>query len=573
MPEQPTASLTPRERLARRRALDKEVVAVRANGGSSTSYAGPTPTRQARGRARDRPGRPRRHPPLDRARDGRRGAAALPGHQGHLRPGDRGRLLLRLRQARRRLHRRGPREDRSDDARDHRRRTRRSAARSSRATRRATLFEKMGETFKVEHHRAHPRGRRDLALPARRPAKTSGSTSAKARTCRPRGFLGAVKLTSVAGAYWRGDERNPMLQRIYGTAFPSQKALDEHLKLIEEAKAARPPQARQGARALHVPRVRAGDAVLPAARRVRLQRARRLHARRSTSSTATRRSSRRRSSITSCSRRAATSELQREHVPSRRPRTARGALDEPRSREEPRRRRGKDAISEALESMRFALKPMNCPSHCLIFGIARAQLPRAAVARRRLRPPPPLRARRRRPRPRARAHFCQDDAHIFCTPEQIAGRDRAFLELFYAVYSALRFDEIDIKLATRPEKRIGTDEDWDMAERRARRRRSSSAGLPFEISPGRGRVLRAEVEFHVRTRSSGAGSSARSSSTRTCPSASSSRTSARTARTHRPVMLHRAILGSLERFFGVYLEHFGGAFPAWLAPSRSSSSP
>ena len=139
-----------------------------------------------------------------------------------------------------------------------------------------------GRDLQGRDHRRDPRRRRGQPLQARRAGRTSGSTSARGRTCRRTGFLKAVKLTSVAGAYWRGDERNPMLQRIYGTAFPTQGSARGAPEAHRRSEGARPPQARQGARALHVRRGRAGDAVLPAAGAFVYNRTRRLRARRST---------------------------------------------------------------------------------------------------------------------------------------------------------------------------------------------------------------------------------------------------------------------------------------------------
>ena len=185
--------------------------------------------------------------------------------------------------------------------RDHRREARRSAATSSRATRPSRSSRRWARPTRSRSSTRSPRARRFSLYHTARQATTSGSTSARARTCPRPGSLGAVKLTSVAGAYWRGDERNPMLQRIYGTAFPTQEGARGAPEAHRGGEGARPPQARQRARALHVPRVRAGDAVLPAARRVRLQRPRRATCAASTSSTATRRSSRRRSSTRSSS--------------------------------------------------------------------------------------------------------------------------------------------------------------------------------------------------------------------------------------------------------------------------------
>ena len=213
----------------------------------------------------------------------------FPGHQGDHRSRDRGRLLLRLRQAGRRP---SPRKIS--------RRSRRRCVeiiKSNSPFRREVVsrdealdaLRQDGRDLQGRDHRRHPRGRGDQPLQARRRRPTSGSTSARGRTCRAPAASRRVKLTSVAGAYWRGDERNPMLQRIYGTAFPSKEALEEHLKLIEEAKAR---DHRKLGKELDLFMF---DEVAPAMpfflpkRRVRLQRASSTTCASSTSSTATRR--------------------------------------------------------------------------------------------------------------------------------------------------------------------------------------------------------------------------------------------------------------------------------------------
>ena len=206
------------------------------------------------------------------------------------------------------LHRGGPRAASRKRCARSSRRSARSAARWSAATRRDALFEKMGETFKLEHHRRHPRGRGDLALPPRRPA-TDGDVGRRLRgPARPahrpprRGEADERRRRVLARRRAQPDAPAHLRHGV-----PDAEGARRAPQAARGGQGARPPQARQGARALHVPRVRAGDAVLPAARRGRLQPARRLHARACTSTTATTRSSRRRSSTSSCSRPAATS--------------------------------------------------------------------------------------------------------------------------------------------------------------------------------------------------------------------------------------------------------------------------
>ena len=378
----------------------------------------------------------------------------------------------------------------------------------------------------------------------------------------------AVKLTHVAGAYWRGDERNPMLQRIYGTAFP----------IAEGARGA--PQAPRGGegRATTASSARSSTSSCSTSSRRRC----RSSCRRARSST-TRMVQYMRGLYDArrlrgghhpaglrpeaLPRRAATcGQLQREHVPARGPRTssrtpradeAEGASDGHAGRDEP-----------------SALKPMNCPSHCVIFGARRRsyrELPWRVADFGRL---------HRYERggvvhglARVRS-FCQDDAHIFCARGAGRRRDRA-ASCGSSTASTRRSasTKIDIKLATRPDKRIGTDEEWDRAEAALAEGARRRTALQFELVAGRGRVLRAEVSSSTsRTRSSASWQLGTLQFDHEPARALRARaTRARTARTHRPVMLHRAVFGSLERFFAVYLEHCGRQLPG-LARARAGRS-
>ena len=214
---------------------------------------------------------------------------------------------------------------------------------------------------------------------------------------------------------------------------------------------------------------------------------------------------------------------------------------------------------------------MNCPSHCLIFGSKRRsyrELPWRVADFGRL---------HRYERggvvhglARVRS-FCQDDAHIFCTrgPGR-AARSRSSSSLFYEVYKAFGFEKIDIKLAT-PARQAHRHRRAVGRGREARSpRRSNDAGLPFEVVAGRGRVLRAQVSSSTcTTRSSGRWQLGTIQLDSDLPERFDLEFIGADGKEHRPVMLHRAIFGSLERFFGVYLEHCGGSFPAWLAPEQA----
>jgi threonyl-tRNA synthetase len=164
--------------------------------------------------------------------------------------------------------------------------------------------------------------------------------------------------------------------------------------------------------------------------------------------------------------------------------------------------------------------------------------------------------------------FSQDDAHIFCAEEQVAAEIARFMRFFYGVYKAFGFESIDIKLATRPEKRIGDDAMWDQAEQ-ALAHGLTSAGLTFETLPGEGAFYGPKIEFHVKDALRRSWQLGTMQHDPNLPARFELRFVGEDGKEHRPVMLHRAIFGSLERFFGVYLEHCGGNFPVWIAPRQA----
>jgi threonyl-tRNA synthetase len=230
--------------------------------------------------------------------------------------------------------------------------------------------------------------------------------------------------------------------------------------------------------------------------------------------------------------------------------------------------RTESQLKAQLEERAFALKPMNCPSHCLIFN-----------ARRRSYRELPWRvadfARLHRYERGGVVHglarvrsFAQDDGHIFCAEEHVALEIERFMRFFYRVYEAFGFHSIDVKLATRPEKRIGTDEAWDRAER-SLAEGLERAGLKFELSPGEGAFYGPKVEFHVKDALRRSWQLGTLQHDPNLPARFDLRFTGEDGKDHQPVMLHRAIFGSIERFFGVYLEHCGGNFPTWLAPRQA----
>ncbi len=377
------------------------------------------------------------------------------------------------------------------------------------------------------------------------------------------GFLGAIKLTSVAGAYWRGNENNPMLSRIYGTAFATQAELDEHLKQLEEAKKR---DHRKLGKELELMMFHDYAAAMPfflprgASIYNRLVNyVRELYADYGYDEVIT-------PQIFDPRLFATSGHLENYRENMYLPVTAHD-LDAALTRAKELLAEGKSP-EEALVLPTMAQKPMNCPSHCLIFG----QRPRSY---REL----PWRmadfGRLHRYERGGVVHglarvrtFCQDDAHIFCTPDQMEGEIAAFNRLLFEVYNAFRFDDVRVKLALRPEKRVGTDEMWDNAEA-ALEKVLVESGVPFETLPGEGAFYGPKFEFHVTDALGRSWQLGTIQVDYALPERFGLEYVGNDGARHRPVMLHRAILGSIERFFGVYIEHVAGKFPVWLAPEQA----
>ena len=418
------------------------------------------------------------------------------------------------------------------------------------------MFAAMGETYKAEIIDGFPEGE-EVSLYKHGAAPNEWVDVCRGPHVPSTGWLKAVKLTHVAGAYWRGDERNPMLQRIYGTAFPSLDALEEHLRLLELA---RQRDHRKLGKELELFMF---DEVAPAmpfflprgafVYQRMLDYVRGLYARYGYEEVITPqifdprlfRTSGHLGHYNDNMYRLWTEDLL-EKLPD------------------------DSKVRAGLQGEAFALKPMNCPSHCVIFGSKRRsyrELPWRMADFGRL---------HRYERggvvhglARVRS-FAQDDAHIFCAPEQVAGEITAFITLLHEVYAAFQFEKIDIKLATRPppDKRFGSDEEWDKSER-ALAEGLDRAGLKYETTPGEGAFYGPKIEFHVHDALKRSWQLGTIQYDPNMPERFDLTYVGEDGKDHRPIMLHRAIFGSIERFFGVYIEHSGGNFPAWLAPKQA----
>ena len=378
------------------------------------------------------------------------------------------------------------------------------------------------------------------------------------------GFLKAVKLTSVAGAYWRGDERNPMLQRIYGTAFASPKALRAHLKQLEEAKKRDHRKLGKELKLFGFHHTApASPFFLPRGSTIyNLLEAyvRRLYARYGYDEVITPQIFDNELFHTSG------------HLPSYAENMYMAAtsenLEKLQQTVEEKRPSSPEQWQAAFgESLRFGVKPMNCPSHCLIYGMTKRsyrELPMRMADFGRLHRFERSGVVQGLTRVRT---FAQDDAHIFCTLDQVQDEIKSFLDLVYDAYRDFGFTDVRIVIATRPEKRLGGDDVWDQAEK-ALEEAVKAKELPYEIAEGEGAFYGPKIEFHLKDAIGRPWQLGTIQADFNLPERFDLTYVGEDNTTHRPVMLHRAILGSIERFFGVLTEHVGGSFPVWLAPEQ-----
>ncbi len=345
----------------------------------------------------------------------------------------------------------------------------------------------------------------------------------------------AFKLTSVAGAYWRGDETRNMLSRIYGTAFFKQADLEEHERLLDEA---RERDHRRLGRELGLFMFRPESPGMPfwlpqGTVLLRLIQ----------------------NEVDAQLEKRGYAEIKTPHIMDVELWHRSGHYDNYRE----------NMYFSDVDDRQFALKPMNCPGACLVFG-----------AERRSYRDLPLRlaeyghvSRHEREGVlhgllRVRA-FTQDDAHVYCTLDQVRAEVDSICESIDELYTRFGFSEVRVELSTKPEKAIGSDEDWDAAEK-ALTEALEGQGREYVLNPGDGSFYGPKIDFHV-TDALG-----RSWQLGTCqldfqmPERFELTYWGEDNSEHRPVMIHRALLGSMERFAGILIEHYAGRFPDWLAP-------
>ena len=347
----------------------------------------------------------------------------------------------------------------------------------------------------------------------------------------------AFKLTKLAGAYWRGDHRNPMLQRIYGTAWASEADLEAHLHRLEEAEKR---DHRKIARAMDLFHMQeeAKGMIFWHPKGWTLYRTVEAYMRRRLDDDG--------------------------YVEVKAPQIMDRELWEKSGHWQ---KFGKNMFTcETEEGEALAVKPMNCPGHVQIFNHGQKSYRDL-----------PLRMSEfgacHRYEPSGALHgifrvraFTQDDAHIFCREDQIEEESTKFVRLLNSIYSDFGMHLDSVKLALRPEERFGTDAVWDVAESKLDRAARQAVNMPIEPMPGEGAFYGPKLEFHLKDAIGRTWQCGTLQLDYVLPDRLDAEYVAEDGSKQRPVMLHRAICGSLERFIGVLIENYAGAFPLWLAP-------
>ncbi|MGH9443289.1 MAG: threonine--tRNA ligase, partial [Thermoanaerobaculia bacterium] len=393
------------------------------------------------------------------------------------------------------------------------------------------IFEGQGDNLKVEIIRGIPDGRvscyrqRDFIDLCRGPHVPST------------GKLGVFKLTHSAGAYWKGDERNPMLQRIYGASFLTQAELDAYLKRVEEAKAR---DHRKLGKELDLfsfhPWAPASPFFHP--------------------------------------RGAVVYNLLVEYIRALYRKYGYREIITPQIFDSELFKTSghyqnyrENMYFTEIDEREFGVKPMNCPGHCLLYRETRRSyrdLPVRFADFGRLHRYERSGVTQGLTRVRT---FSQDDAHVFTPIDRLAAEIDGFIDFIDEVYATFRFTDVRVALSTRPEKSMGTDGDWSVAEK-ALAEGFERRGRPYRLSPGEGAFYGPKLDFEVTDAIGRPWQLGTLQVDFSNPERFDLTYVGEDNQPHRPVMLHRAILGSVERFIGILIEHTAGDFPLWLAPDQ-----
>lgn len=347
-------------------------------------------------------------------------------------------------------------------------------------------------------------------------------------------FIKAFKLTSVAGAYWRGSEKNKMLQRIYGVAFSSKKELEKYLNMIEEAKKR---DHRKLGRELKLFEIMDEGPGFPfflpkgvILKKILIDYWRKLH------------------------NEAGYVEIETPIMLNKELWIRSGHWDHYKE----------NMYTSMIDNKEFALKPMNCPGGMLVYkseGHSYRDLPLRVGELGRVHRHEISGALHGLMRVRA---FTQDDAHIFMLPEQIKSEILGVIKLIDEVYDTLGF-KYNVELSTRPEDSMGSDEEWNMAER-SLKEALDEGGLDYKINEGDGAFYGPKIDFHIEDSLGRSWQCGTIQLDFQLPQRFELEYIGSDGGKHRPIVIHRVIFGSIERFIGILIEHFAGKFPVWLSP-------
>ena len=395
------------------------------------------------------------------------------------------------------------------------------------------MFREMGEDYKVEIIESIP-GDEDLSF------YRQGEF---VDLCRgphvpSTGKFKAFKLTTVAGAYWRGDSDNEMLQRVYGTAWASNKELKLYLKRLEEAEKRDHRKLGKQLGLFHFQEESPGMAFWHPNGWTLYQ------------------------TIQGYMK---IVQQKNGYKEINTPQLVDYSLWEKSGHAA---KFSEEMFTVESENRTYAIKPMNCPCHIQVYN-------QGLKSYRDL----PLRYAEfgscHRYEPSGSMHglmrvrsFVQDDGHIFCTEEQIQSEVADFMGLLFGVYRDFGFDEVILRLSTRPEKRVGSDDLWEDAEQ-SLKEALKATGLPWELMPGEGAFYGPKIEYSLKDCMGRIQQCGTIQVDFFTPGALDARYVAEDGSRKNPVMLHRAVLGSFERFIGVLIEHYAGAMPTWLAPEQA----
>jgi threonyl-tRNA synthetase len=395
-------------------------------------------------------------------------------------------------------------------------------------------FERLGEQYKVQIIRDLPAGEEVSVY-----RQGDWMDLCRGPHVPSTGRLGAFKLTKLAGAYWRGDSSNEMLQRVYGTAWANKKQLKQYLHRLEEAEKRDHRRIGKKLDLFHT-QEEAPGMVFWHPKGWTLYQVIEQYMREQ--------------------------QLSHDYAEIRTPQVVDMSLWEKSGHAD---KFGDGMFMLKAEERDYAVKPMNCPCHVQVFN-------QGLRSYRDL----PLRLAEfgscHRNEPSGSLHgimrvrgFTQDDAHIFCTEEQIQPEVATFIDFLHEVYADFGFSEVIYRLSTRPAQRVGSDADWDRSEK-ALADALDAQGLDWQELPGEGAFYGPKIEFSLKDCIGRVWQLGTIQVDFSMPGRLDAQYVAEDGARHTPVMLHRAILGSFERFIGILIEHFEGSFPAWLAPVQAA---